>query len=172
MKRLNWLVLILLTAGYVAGARVCDAQQAPCPWLNAATAGGFLGGDVQSSVLAVTADGDATCEFTRTVNSTTSMLRIAVHTMAHPPQEFPAYLASCANGLSLKGIGNEAVECIPGSGAARGEELIIGRVRERAFIITIKADWIRSPRTSPTKTRNPISDDSENLAEQVAGSLF
>ena len=64
------------------------------------------------------------------------------------------------------------MECIPGIGAARGEELIIGRVRERAFIITIKADWIRSPRTSPTKTRNPISDDSENLAEQVAGSLF
>ena len=58
------------------------------------------------------------------------------------------------------------------SGETRGEELIIGRVRNRAFIITIKAQWITQPPTSPTKTRNPISDDSENIAEQVAGSMF
>jgi hypothetical protein len=96
------------------------------------------------------------------------MLRIAVHTMPDISKEFPGYLAQCgAKAVSLKGIGNLAVQCLN-----KGEEVIVGRVRERAFVITIKADWISSPPTSPTKTRNPISDDSENIAEQVAGSMF
>jgi hypothetical protein len=152
---------------------MCHAE-AQCPWMNAATAGGFLGGEVKASVSAVTVDGDATCEFTRGAKSNTaSMLRIAVHTMAHTPQEFPAYLALCGTGaVALKGIGNQAVHCIPSSGASKGEELIVGRVRDRTFVITINAAWIKQPPTSPTKTRNPISDDSENLAEQVAGSMF
>ncbi len=101
------------------------------------------------------------------------MLRIAVHTMTNLKQEFPVYLAECGgNATHLKGIGNEAVQCIPVSGAAKGDALIIGRVRDRAFVITIKADWIKDPPSTPTKTRNPISDESENLAEQVAGALF
>jgi hypothetical protein len=142
--------------------------------MNAATAGGFLGGEVQASIVGVTPDGDATCEFTRRVGSgVASMLRIAVHTMAHTQQEFPGYLALCGEGaVPLKGIGNLAVHCVSSAGEDKGDELIVGRVRERAFIITIKADWIAQPPTSPTKTRNPISDDSENIAEQVAGSLF
>lgn len=137
--------------------------------MNAATAAGFLGGDVESTVTGVTVDGDATCDFTRGG----SLLRIAVHTMPHLAQEYPGFLAQCGAGpTALKGIGNQAVRCIPTSGKSKGEELIVGRVRDRAFIITIKADWITSPPTSPTKTRNPISDDSENIAEQVAGSMF
>ena len=93
--------------------------------------------------------------------------------MAHTGSEYSTYLAQCGGSAnSLRGIGNEAVQCIPLSGAAKGDELIIGRVRDRAFVITIKADWIKSSPTSPTRTRNHISDASENLAEQVAGALF
>jgi hypothetical protein len=168
MKRIHWLVLTIL-AIFSALPATCLAE-AQCPWMNAATAGGFLGGEVKTTVVGVTVNGDATCEFTRGADS---MLRIAVHTMAHTPQEFPSYLSLCGAGpVTLKGIGNQAVQCIPNSGASKGEELIVGRVRERAFVITIKAEWISQPRTSPTKTRNPISDDSENIAEQVAGSMF
>ena len=171
MTRLHLLLLMLL--GMLSAPAVSQAQ-AQCPWMNAATASGFLGGEVKTSVVGVTVDGDAICEFTRGANAATgSMLRIAVHTMAHTPQEFPSYLALCgSNPVALKGIGNQALQCIPNSGASKGEELIVGRVRKRAFVITIKAEWITEPPSTPTKTRNPISDDSENIAEQVAGSMF
>jgi len=165
----HWLLLTLLAICAIPSA--CPAQTV-CPWMNAATASGFLGGDVGAAVIGVTPDGDATCDF-KLGAASGSLLRIAVHTMAHTQQEFPGYLAQCASGaVALKGIGNEAVRCLASSGVNKGNELIIGRVRERVFVITIKAEWIGRPPTSPTKTRNPMSDDSENVAEQVAGSLF
>ncbi len=171
MRRGHWLLLVL--AEFFAIPAACFAQ-AQCPWMNAATAGGFLGGDVQITVTGVNEDGDATCQFTRAGGSATgAMLRVEVHTMPHPAPDFAGYLAQCgAGGLALKGIGNQAVHCIASTGANKGEELIVGRVRERAFVITIKAEWITRAPTSPTKTRNQISDDSENIAEQVAGSMF
>jgi hypothetical protein len=140
--------------------------------MNAATAAGFLGGEVQFAVSGVTPAGDATCLFTRG-GSAEATLRIAVHTMPHVSQDYAGYLAVCGAGaIPLKGIGNEAVRCIVKSGADKDREAIVGRVRDRAFLITIKAEWIGQPPSSPTKTRNPISDDSENIAEQVAGSMF
>ncbi len=163
----------MAVAFFVAATGPCKAET-PCPWMNAATAGGFLGGEVKATVPSFTTLGDATCEFTRTAAATSSMLRIEVHTMTHPKLDFSAYLAQCGGNATtpLRGIGNEAVQCIPVSGAAKGDELIIGRVRDRAFVITVKADWIKDPPSTPTKTRNPISDEAENLAEQVAGALF
>lgn len=162
MRRAHWFFLGLATCCSLGSAR-CLAQS-PCPWMNAATASGFLGGDVQTAVTGVTADGDATCEYTKA----DALLRIAIHTLPDVKKDFPGYLAQCgASAVNLKGIGNQAIQC-----RNKGEELIVGRVRERVFVITIKASWISSPPTSPTKTRNPISDDSENIAEQVAGSMF
>jgi hypothetical protein len=165
-------VLLGFIAIFAAHPGTCLAQ-ASCPWMNAATAGGFLGGEVQLAVSGANSDGDATCDFLSAANPDhASHLRIAVHTMADTVKEFPGYLALChAGSIKLKGIGNEAIRCVPNSGVNAGEELIVGRVRERAFIITVKADWISQP-PSPTKTRNPISDNSENLAEMVAGAIF
>jgi len=164
-----FLLLFAIPTLFVGNTTACRAEP-QCPWMNAATAGGFLGGEAKSAVTGVTVDGDASCSFS--VGSG-SMLQIAVHTMARTPQEFPSYLALCGAGaLPLKGIGNEAVQCMPKAGANKGDELIVGRVRDRAFVITIKAEWIKQPPSTPTKTRNPISDDSENIAEQVAGSMF
>ena len=161
MKHVQLILLALATL--FVGSAPCFAQT-QCPWMNAATAGGFLGGDVQMAVTGFTADGDATCQFTRGG----TLLRIAVHTMPDISKEFPGYLAQCGTkAVSLKGIGNLAVQCFN-----KSEELIVGRVRERAFVITIKAQWAAQPPTTPTKTRNPISDDSENIAEQVTGSMF
>jgi len=160
--------LLVLAALCFANSAVCRAEPV-CPWMNAATAGGFLGGEVQSAISGVTPDGDATCEFSL---GSRSMMRIAVYTMAQTHKEFSGYLALCGTkAVALKGIGNEAVRCVPTSGKSKGNELIIGRVRNRAFVIAIKAEWTAHPPT-PTKTRNPISDDSENIAEQVAGSMF
>jgi hypothetical protein len=168
MSRLS-LLLLALAALSIVRPSACFAEP-QCPWMNAATAGGFLGSEVQAKVTGVNEDGDATCEFTR---GTGAMLRIAVHGMTRTPQEFPGYLALCGAGaVTLRGIGNQAVHCLPYAGEDRGEELIVGRVRDRVFVITIKAEWINRPPSSPTKTRNHISDDSENIAEQVAGSMF
>ena len=168
MIRLRTL-LLALTACFASAHSICFAEP-QCPWMNAATAAGFLGGEVQTAVTGINDNGDATCAFTRNANS---VLRIAVNTLSHVAQDYPIYLAPCsATTLALKGIGNEAVQCVPNSGENKGEELIIGRVRNRAFVITIKAEWSAHPRTSPTKTMNPISDSSENIAEMVAGSLF
>ena len=163
-------LLLLVSAIFLMAPPATSFAQAQCPWMNSATASGFLGGEVRTSVADVTEDGDATCEFIRDANS---MLRIAVHTMPRITQDYPSYLAQCgASTIALKGIGNQAIQCLSNAGGTKGEELIIGRVRNRAFVIAIRANWIMEPPTSPTKTRNPISDDSENIAEQVAGSMF
>ncbi len=165
MIRLSQLLSLLILLVIPA---VCRAEP-QCPWMNSATAGGFLGGEVETAVTNVTVDGDATCQFTRAE----SLLRIAVHTMTHVAQDYAGYLLQCgAGGVALRGIGNQAVQCVPSAGNDKGQQLIVGRVRERAFVITIKAEWIKQPPTSQTKTRNLISDESENIAEQVAGSMF
>jgi hypothetical protein len=59
-------------------------------------------------------------------------------------------LASCPNAKSLKGIGTEAFTC--------GDDLIVGRVRDKAFLVRIKT---KDPREKVRK-----------IAELVAGSLF
>jgi hypothetical protein len=140
-----------------------------CPWLNSATAAGVLGGEVQANVSALTPQGDTTCEFKRTEHSAVFALTIAVHTMALPWKDFATYLARCSGTkASLKAIGNEAVQCVPSNGAGDGGEQIIGRVRDRAFVIDLK----RSSTRQPTSSASGLSEEARNVAEQVAGALF
>src|ERR1700733_12398274 len=152
--------------GLIACQKRCFAD-APCPWLNAATAGGVLGGEVQSSTVAVTPEGDGTCRFVLKQASSTFTLSIDVHTMPLPTKTFATYLAQC-NGttLTLTAIGNEAVQCISRSFSS-GEEQVIGRVRDRAFVLTINANLAKQ---SPAKTG--LIPEKRNVAEQVARSLF
>jgi hypothetical protein len=169
--------------------RDCRAE-AKCPWLNAATAGGLLGGDVQMTVSApvdaamdksaskspgmysdsVRMDRfDVSCEFSRTVDSGTYTLRIAVKTMGDPAKDFASYLAQCGGTTRpLKAIGNEAVQCLAANGSAPDEEKVIARVRERAFVLTVSRTGIKPLAANADLLR----DDTRNIAEQVAGSLF
>jgi hypothetical protein len=92
------------------------------------------------------------------------MLRIVVHTMEVPSKDFAAYLSQCDGAtIPLKAIGNEAFQCVLKD--TSGEEQVIGRVRERAFILTIR-------RNLPTLPKEGLREDTRNIAEQVAGSLF
>ena len=153
--------LIVMACGLIAPA-ACRAEQ--CPWLNAATAGGFLGGEVRMSVTPLKANGDATCDFVLTQNSVASTLRIAVYTMSQPAQDYTAFVAQCDGVRTpLRTIGNEAIYCV-----ASGKEQIIGRVRDRAFAITIATASASSSR----KAGSGPSDEAINLAQQVAGQLF
>jgi len=158
---------VAVTVGTFATTSRCLAE-VQCPWLNAATAAGVLGGEVQANVAALTPQGDTTCEFKRTEHSGFA-LTIAVHTMALPSKDFATYLARCSGtAVSLKGIGNEAVQCVPSSGSSDGGEQIIGRIRDRAFVIDLK----RSSTRRPTSSANSLSEEARNVAEQVAGALF
>ena len=72
-------------------------------------------------------------------------------------KQFGNYLAQCgSHGIVLQGIGNEALACEKPS-----FELIVSRVRERAFLVRLtskeRASWLEQAR---------------DVAEQVAGSLF
>ncbi len=170
MKRLRWLITIIstMTVGSVTYLPHCYAE-AQCSWLNAATAGGLLGGEVQSSITNVTPQGDATCHFARRQDSSNFTLTIDVHTMTLPSKDFPGYLAQCGGTLlPLKAVGNEAFQCISKGTSANGEEQVIGRVRDRAFVLTVNTNLTRQP--TPAQTN--LSRETRNVAEQVAGALF
>jgi hypothetical protein len=144
---------------------LCCAE-ARCPWLNAATAEGLLGGKVQMNITPLTVQGDTTCEFSSQHGSAVSILRIEVHTMEVPSKEFVSYLSQCGGTtLPLKAIGNEAVQCVLKGSSTTGEEQIIGRVRERVFLLSIR----RNASGPPT---DGLREDTRNIAEQIAGSLF
>jgi hypothetical protein len=180
-----WLAasVLAIAAEFLAPGH-CRAQ-AKCVWLNAATAAGVLGGAVQMTVTAAPdADKqtgqegypapdqrfgrpDALCEFTRNVDSKVYSLRIDVKSMTDPAKQFPEFLALCkGTTAALKGIGNEAVQCVMKSDAGMAHEQVIARVRERAFVLTI----VRA--ASPVANGDALRDDTRNMAEQVAGSLF
>jgi hypothetical protein len=168
VKRQRWFELALaVVIGSITHAPPCSAQL-QCPWLNAATAGGVLGGEVQSSITDVTPQGDATCHFIRRQNSSNFTLTIHVHTMTGAPKEFPTYLAKCDGTLlPLKAIGNEAFQCVSKSTSANGGEQVIGRVRDRAFVLTVDASL-----TGTTPAKDGLSLQARNIAEQIAGALF
>ena len=104
-----------------------------CPWLNQATAAGVLGGTVTQ----------VGCIFTR------GSLELRIETA----KDFESYAATCrSEAVPLKAIGSGALAC-------RGEtgEQVVGRVRDRAFLVRIT-----------TNDREKV----RKVAEMVAGSMF
>ena len=135
-----------------------------CPWLNAATAGGVLGGPVTEVRVARAKSGtDATCVFVRQPG-TFSELRVEVDTM-RSPKDFASFTGRCHTARTpLHAIGNEAVAC-PDEAAGAPAEQVIGRVRGRAFVVRLSAGD-RSARAED------LREKARNVAEQVAGALF
>lgn len=178
---------IVALVGTLALPAKCSAQ-ARCPWLNAATAAGLLGGEVQMSVTAPADPGsikgvgaasysdqirmdrfDVSCDFTRKTASNPFTLSIVVKTMADYKKDFATYLALCTGTtVPLKGIGNEAVQCVSKDLSAAGEEKVVARVRDRAFVLTVR----REAKPGGGADNDQLSDGARNTAEQVAGSLF
>ena len=139
--------LVLLA---VAPLLCCAAES--CPWINAGTAGGILGGAVASKVIR------QNCEFKHHGGET---LIIDVETMADPRTQFTKYLSECkSKPVPLKAIGNEAVTC-----SAKHAGLAIGRVRDRAFVIRVTAN-------DHGATKEALESKAEEAARHVAGNLF
>jgi len=133
---------------FFAGVALCSAEQT-CPWLNAATAGGVLGGAATATV------NKGACEFT----APEGKLRIFVSTAPEAAEQFARAKAKCGkNGKVLPAIGNEAVACPAGH-----SERVVGRVRDQVFTITV---------TMKGTERTALFDKGRFVAEEVSGNLF
>lgn len=143
--------------------------QANCPWLNAATAAGVLGGPVQMAVSDMNKNsGDATCTFTRTQSP--DNLKIRVITMANPISEFETLKKSCGPEANhLRAIGNEAIACAVPAHSEQQEQKVIGRIRNRAFIITLTGSTVPNGPDSPPDV---WARKTERVAEAVVGILY
>jgi len=149
-------IRFLLTAALLP--MICSAEE-KCPWLNAATAAGVLGGSVTANVT------QTACEFVRRDDPSKSALRIEVETMASP-REFTSRAAHCGSGTeALKAIGNEAVACTHSEAKGRMAEQVAGRVRNQAFLVRVSTD-------DRGATPAGLREKARKVAEQVAGFLF
>jgi hypothetical protein len=162
--RTSSIALLLLASLTLWAAAICQAKET-CPWLNEATAAGFLDGTVTANVTHPYKDkDDANCEFIHREGTIVTVLQIEVETMSD--KQFPSYLGKCgANPQPVKAIGNQAVACTLNEKKGRYSELVIGRVRERAFVVRISSNTDES-------TRETLRERAKRIAEQVAGFLF
>ncbi len=162
----GFFVLLMLFSLMLCWPRVCCAKE-PCPWLNEATAAGFLDGSVTSIVTHSNKNkDDANCDFTLRDRSVTTILRIEVETMSAPRDDFASYLARCgSHAAPLKAIGNEAVACGLDGKKKQVSEQVVGRVRDRAFTVRITS-------TAESSARSVLREKARKVAEQVAGFLF
>ena len=185
LAALNLLPLAGLAIGLAACAPV-SAHAESCAWLNAATAGGILGVDASVKIEPITehltadqvsarqvsgARPDAICTFLPQKTDSGAQLQIIVHTMVNIPAEYEHFAAACSKDpISLRAVGNQAVECSERGESHSRVEKVIGRTRDRAFVLV----WtIPGPEDGPNAmTQGAIREKMRNLAEQVAGSLF
>lgn len=185
LSALNLLPLAGLGIGLAACAPV-SAHAENCAWLNAATAGGILGVDASVKIEPIPehltpdqvsarqvsgARPDAICTFLPQKTDSEAALQITVHTMVDIPGEYEHFAAACSkDAISLRAVGNQAVECSEHSESHSRVEKVIGRTRDRAFVLI----WtIPGPENGPNAmTQDAIREKMRNLAEQVAGSLF
>jgi hypothetical protein len=179
----------ILLAVFLFVPALCQAEDS-CLWLNAATASGVLGGAVTATVSRASASlsnthtpnaksstglasvklssgvDDSKCIFLRQPEPAAGELHIDVRTMSEPGEEFAAYAALCGPHASpLKAIGNQAAVCTLDGKAGQFSEQVVGRVRERAFIIRLSI-------SDTSTTRSSLREKARRLAEQVAGNLF
>jgi hypothetical protein len=152
------LCLLLLPAA-------CHAQQT-CAWLNAATAGGFLEGDVTSTVTPTSkTNDDMTCEFVRQDAASITKLRIEVDTVEKPQDMFASYVAKCKDPAPIHAVGNEAMICSRKEKHHETTEHLVGRVRDRIFLLDITSN-------APHPDEAMLREKAERISQQVAGILF
>jgi hypothetical protein len=147
----------------------CGAQST-CPWLNAATASGVLGGSATTEVNSTVAS-TGVCVFRFQDEAQNNTLRISVIKAERPEnagKEMMPYESKCtASGLPLKGVGNETILCASDSAKSSGE-LVVGRVRDNIFTVVINDATV----DNPAATKDDLEDKAEEIAKQVAGILF
>ena len=158
---------ILLLSLALSTPTICHAQT-KCPWLNEATARGILSGPVTVTVK-LDDQGAGVCKFTRQQGAAIHELRISVDLMADISKQFPAHLAQCPpKSPALPATGNEAVTCTTHTKENHYAELVVGRVRNQAFVVSISS----TVQDDSSMTQKMRREKSNQIAEQVAGILF
>jgi hypothetical protein len=185
----------MLPAIFLLVPALCHGGEESCLWMNAATAGGVLGGMVIATVshpntdvsnvhtanarsgagptsaaasaatyLKVGTD-DSDCSFILQPGPVAAELRIKVRTMSDPKKEFASYTSQCrAKQTPLKALGNEAFACTLDGNAPRITDLLVGRVRDRVFIMRLS--------TNEPATESTVGERLRRAADIVAGNLF
>jgi hypothetical protein len=165
-----------------------------CLWLNAATAGGILGGIVDVKVSKSPSTGPPPMQTANAYSSagpmsanpsgtaysnagvddaecvfnrqspSTGQLRIQVRTVSEPAKTFLVYSKRCG----ARGTPLKAIgnEAVLCESRAKGTaERVVGRVRDRLFVIDLNV-------TDRSITTNALRDKAQSAAEIVAGNLF
>ena len=162
-----WLQWMILLGLLFSGAR-CKSEEGHCAWLNEATASGYLNGPVTLDVKTGPEDRNI-CTFTNLkIAKDYATLRIMVQPLKDTNKAVASHESLCTSTpTALKAIGNEAVSCSADVAYSRGEQ-VIGRVRDRLFIVTVSSTMAQDP----AMTRQLLQEKARNIAEQIAGALF
>jgi hypothetical protein len=161
IRRLQWLAVACLL--FLGAA--CKGESR-CPWLNVATASGVLNGPASLEVEYSAASGNV-CVFLYQDGAARSSLQIVVRETKDTSKDRRPYESQCTSAMvPLRAIGNEAMLCAVDARNSHGEQ-VIGRVRDRLFIVGIRA----GPRT-PSMQKELLQEKAESISEQVAGALF
>lgn len=135
-----------------------SGSQTICPWLTQGSAVRALGGDVSITV-SVSSTGEGSCEF-KVQHETLNSLEIIVS---------KAKLPTCpAESAKLIGVGNEAVRCRLLGSNGKTTEMVSSRVRDVHMTVTLTTYGEKIPAETSDRQRDIL----EQIAEQVAGSLY
>jgi|SRR5271170_2402589 len=161
---LQWMLVL----GLLFSCAICKSEESHCTWLNEATAAGFLNGPVTLD-LETAPDDQSICTFTNLKTAKDyATLRIMVQPLKDTCKAVASHESQCTSApTALKAIGSEAVSCSADVGYSRGEQ-VIGRVRDRLFIVTVSSTMAQDP----AMTRQLLQEKARNIAEQIAGALF
>jgi hypothetical protein len=162
---------VLIAAGLLSLGASSHAEN-KCPWLNEATASGFLGGDSVGAFTAAMDGKPAVCVFTQSGTQSGApmrVLRITVEVVQAPHDRYTQAVQNCgATPLELRAIGNEAIECFVEDRKGGSTARVVSRVRDQLFTITIST----AMKNDPILDRDALKAKIGVAAEQVAGNLF
>ena len=144
--------------GTPASPKTMDRAQNGCPWLSEGSAATALHGDISVTVN-VPNTSEGSCKFSRQQAPVDSLQILVSKTT----------LTACpAESMKLLGIGNEAARCKLHGSRGEAVEMVSSRVRDLHFTVTL----ISRGQKRPAKSPDPQQDALEQVAEQVAGSLY
>jgi hypothetical protein len=165
MKSLRLASLFLVLLGLAVN---CYATN-NCPWINEATASGLLGGDAVNEFTEATTGQPAVCTITQKGEGFTRTLRITVEVVPDTHARWESAAQPCGkNAAPLQAIGNEASMCPVENHGPGLAELVVGRVRDQLFTITIGT----TQKDDLILTRMALKEKAYTASEQVAGNLF
>jgi hypothetical protein len=160
--------LALLSIVLLGITTACEAKN-NCPWINEMTASGLLGGEAVGDFTEASTSQPAVCTITQAGAGFTRTMRITVEVTPDTHARLQSALQMCGkNAAPLQAIGNEALMCALDTRSAGLAELVVGRVRDQLFTITISTTL----KDDLILTRMSLKERAYTASEQVAGNLF